>query len=264
MAVAVLAVGLLASAAQWHTTAADAHEESGFAHGEARSNVEAALEPPSSTMRDLPARSPTTADAHITAANDPEVREEEEEEEEPEPAEDPGTPVSSPPIDNLDPDELVREAAAQAAERREPDEDDPLEAALAERGRVVDAIETAAEAQSTEPELALALAWHESRFDPRAVSHAGAVGVLQVKPRTAQAMAEHLDEPLDPTVPIDNAHAGLAFLQKMIDDKGGLADALVAYNQGPAALREHGAYPQAEQFSTDVRASRDQLREVDW
>lgn len=152
----------------------------------------------------------------------------------------------------------------ETPERRPLDEGDPLEAALVEHGDLVDIIAAAAEDAGVEPELGLALAWHESRFDPAAVSSAGAVGLLQVMPRTAQLMSSYLGEPLDPRDPADNARAGLVFLDKMIDDHDGVARALIAYNQGPAALRAHGAYTGAERFSEHVRSSRDQLREVDW
>lgn len=40
-----------------------------------------------------------------------------------------------------------------------------------------------AQAQGVDPSLMIAMSWHESRFNRRAVSHAGARGAMQVMPR---------------------------------------------------------------------------------
>ncbi|TQV65656.1 lytic transglycosylase domain-containing protein [Exilibacterium tricleocarpae] len=76
----------------------------------------------------------------------------------------------------------------------------------------------------------------ESQGDTNAVSSAGAVGLLQLKPATASEMAgrqisaEALKQ--DPEL---NIQLGTAYLARMIDEKGSLEDALGAYNQGPNA-----------------------------
>lgn len=93
-----------------------------------------------------------------------------------------------------------------------------------------------------DPFLVLAVMREESRFDPQAVSRAGAVGLLQVLPATARAMAEGINAPqlLDPEV---NVRLGIQYLAAQLRAFGDPVLALCAYNAGPAAARRfaHGA-----------------------
>lgn len=86
--------------------------------------------------------------------------------------------------------------------------------------------------------LALSIARRESEFNPGAVSHAGARGLMQLMPRTGEAMAEVVGEDFELdrllTDPGFNATLGSAYLARLIDEYGP-AMALVAagYNAGP-------------------------------
>ena len=171
------------------------------------------------------------------------------------------------------PSRLARGAALEAAlvppmraredrTGRELDTDVPIEAALAAEPPVIEPIIEAAHRKRLEPELLVALAWHESRFNPDAVSHAGAVGVMQVMPGTLDWIAGELDRSLDPRDPADNALAAAAYLDRLLSAHDDATYALIAYNQGPTALANDGPYPAAETFAEDVLGTRDQLREV--
>src|SRR5690606_12918304 len=60
----------------------------------------------------------------------------------------------------------------------------------------------------------------ESAGDPRAVSRAGAMGLMQVMPETwAELRARHRLGP-DPFDIRDNIHAGAAYLREMLDHYG--------------------------------------------
>ncbi|WP_165491845.1 lytic transglycosylase domain-containing protein [Egibacter rhizosphaerae] len=166
--------------------------------------------------------------------------------------------------DGADADDGGHGAGGSDGELEPLDEDVPIEAALVDGPSVVQPIVAAAERKDIEPELALSLAWHESRFDADAQSVAGAVGVMQVMPETAERMADELDESIDPWDPADNALAASAYLTRMIDEHDNVENALIAYNQGPVALAEDGAYPEAQEFADNVLETRDRLREVDW
>ena len=158
---------------------------------------------------------------------------------------------------------LVPPAAARDGQTgRKLDTDEPIEAALAAEPPVVEPIIEAAERKHLEPELLVALAWHESRFNPDAVSHAGAVGVMQVMPGTLDWIADELDRTLDPRDPADNALAAAAYLDRLLSAHDDATLALIAYNQGPTALADDGPYPAAETFADEVLGTRDQLREV--
>ena len=96
--------------------------------------------------------------------------------------------------------------------------------------------------------LLAALAFQESRFDPKTKSRAGALGIMQLMPATAAELGFS-----DVRAPEANIEAGAAYLAKMRDlyaGEEGLAPeqqlnfALAAYNAGPtrvAALRELAA-----------------------
>lgn len=73
----------------------------------------------------------------------------------------------------------------------------------------------------------------ESAHDPRAVSPAGAMGLMQVMPGTWAALRAHHGLGDDPHDPRDNILAGTAYLREMWDRYGNVAAMLAAYNAGP-------------------------------
>lgn len=137
-------------------------------------------------------------------------------------------------------------------------------AALSEQPRIVDTLVDVARAHGMDPHLVVALAWHESRWDPTARSSAGAVGVLQVKPSTVERVSEEIGQPLRPRHPVDNATAGVIYLSWLQERFPTTRQALIAYNQGGGALREDGAYPSAAWFAEAVLATRDAFAKARW
>jgi soluble lytic murein transglycosylase-like protein len=104
------------------------------------------------------------------------------------------------------------------------------------------AIEKAAAATGLSPHLIETVARTESGLDPRAVSPAGAVGLMQLMPGTARTLG------VDPRDPAQNLMGGARYLRAQIDRFDGALDlALAAYNAGPARVaRRHGGPPIAE------------------
>ncbi len=88
--------------------------------------------------------------------------------------------------------------------------------------------------------LTAAQAYQESRFNPRARSREGAVGLLQILPRTAKALGfSHLTDPEEGT------HAGIAFLAELMGQlepelalQQRVRFALAAYNVGLGHLTD--------------------------
>lgn len=78
----------------------------------------------------------------------------------------------------------------------------------------------------------------ESAGDPRATSHAGAMGLMQVMPATYAELRGRLGLGPDPYDPRDNILAGAAYLRQM-HDRFGLAGMLPAYNAGPGRYETH-------------------------
>ncbi|MGB2123497.1 MAG: lytic transglycosylase domain-containing protein, partial [Candidatus Puniceispirillaceae bacterium] len=81
------------------------------------------------------------------------------------------------------------------------------------------------------PSVALAVAKIESGFRPHVVSSAGAIGVMQIMPRTGRdVFGLNRTELFDPAV---NIRAGVTFLNQLIERYDGRIDlALSHYNGG--------------------------------
>ncbi|GAB4067797.1 lytic transglycosylase domain-containing protein [Ancylobacter sonchi] len=74
----------------------------------------------------------------------------------------------------------------------------------------------------------------ESGGDPRAVSPAGAMGLMQIMPVTWDELRIHHGLGADPFNPRDNILAGAAYLRQLHDRYGSIRAMLAAYNAGPA------------------------------
>ncbi len=107
-----------------------------------------------------------------------------------------------------------------------------------------EAVQVAARKHGLDPLLLLAVARQESTFRASVASSAGATGVMQLMPATAQWLQKKEPEfagaaPLDLTRPADSLRLGSLYLKRMIEGQGGnLAYALAAYNAGPGNLRK--------------------------
>ncbi|AWB50902.1 hypothetical protein HYN69_19505 (plasmid) [Gemmobacter aquarius] len=88
----------------------------------------------------------------------------------------------------------------------------------------------------------------ESNYTQEAVSHAGALGLAQLMPGTA----DYLN--VDPSDPIENLDGGARYLLEQMAAFGSLELALAAYNAGPEAVRKYdGVPPYAETQSHIVK-----------
>jgi soluble lytic murein transglycosylase-like protein len=102
------------------------------------------------------------------------------------------------------------------------------------------AFASAAQRTGVPLQLLVATAYEESRMDPTARSGAGARGLLQLMPATAQELR------LDGDDPAVNVLAGASYLRQMLDRFGSVDLALAAYNAGPTAVARAGSAPTVE------------------
>src|SRR5690606_24077181 len=112
-----------------------------------------------------------------------------------------------------------------------------------------DLIEREAKRHGLDPYFVVALIRQESLFNPKAKSGAGAVGLMQVMPRTGRAVATRLgirnfrDEML--TDPEINIRIGTAILADHLRNYGGrVEDVLIAYNAGAGRLGRWRSFPE--------------------
>jgi soluble lytic murein transglycosylase-like protein len=90
----------------------------------------------------------------------------------------------------------------------------------------------------------------ESRFNPRARSHRGAVGLMQLMPRTARAYGVR-----NLTDPRDNIRAGVLHLKRLLSRHTSVRNAVAAYNAGSRSVRRHRGIPpyrETRQYVTKV------------
>ncbi len=132
-----------------------------------------------------------------------------------------------------------------------PDDADPITPDLAVPGEAVTqegalavppayaaAVERIAAANDLAPALLASLVWQESRWQPGAVSRAGALGLAQLMPATARTLG------VDPRDPVANLEGGARFLRAQLDlFDGDVEKALAAYNAGPARVLRAGGVP---------------------
>ncbi len=99
-----------------------------------------------------------------------------------------------------------------------------------------------------DPALLMAVAKAESDFDPKAVSHKGAKGLMQLMPETASDY--QVQDVFDPR---ENLRGAAAFLRDLLDEFGDLRLALAAYNAGPEKVRRYRGIPPYPETRAYVR-----------
>jgi N-acetylmuramoyl-L-alanine amidase len=125
------------------------------------------------------------------------------------------------------------------------------------RAAVGPMIDAAAARHGVDPALARAVAWQESGWNQAAVSHAGALGVMQLMPLTAGWIAtDILRRPVNPRSAADNIEAGVAYLAWLQRQTGDVSTALAAYYQGINSVRARGWFTDTRAYVRNVLALR--------
>ena len=106
------------------------------------------------------------------------------------------------------------------------------------------------EKYNIEPAIIKAVITAESNWNPEAVSHKGAIGLMQLMPSTAKDM--QVSNPFDPE---DNIEGGTKYLRHLLNRFNGDLDlALAAYNAGPAKVEKSGGIPAIGETNKFVRS----------
>ena len=114
----------------------------------------------------------------------------------------------------------------------------------------MDAIFTEASQLYGVPEKLLkAVAKAESNFNAKAVSKAGAIGVMQLMPATARSLG--VTDSFDPA---QNIMGGAKYLKENLERFGGnVSLALAAYNAGPNSVQKYGGIPPYKETQNYVK-----------
>jgi hypothetical protein len=110
-------------------------------------------------------------------------------------------------------------------------------------------VEQTAERHDVDPELVHAIIQVESDYDPAAMSHKGAMGLMQLIPATAQRFG--VQNPFDPK---QNIEGGVTYLRHLLDlFQGDLELSLAAYNAGENSVLRRGGIPAYTETRNYVR-----------
>ena len=118
-------------------------------------------------------------------------------------------------------------------------------------------IEHASARHGLDPNLIRAVIRAESNYRHDAVSHAGAMGLMQLMPGTAASLG--VTNPFDIS---QNIEGGTAYLRRMLNMFDNDLDlAIAAYNAGSGAVRRHGGIPPFAETQRHVPRVRQFLEE---
>jgi len=113
-------------------------------------------------------------------------------------------------------------------------------------------IRRAARKHQLDPDLIHAIIDTESAFNPKAISRTGAIGLMQLMPRTAKSLGVR-----NSWIPRQNIYGGSKYFRQLLDIfNQDIKLSLAAYNAGPSAVKRAGYaipnYPETQRYVKKV------------
>ncbi|MFK5689046.1 LysM peptidoglycan-binding domain-containing protein [Ornithinimicrobium sp. LYQ92] len=119
--------------------------------------------------------------------------------------------------------------------------------------RVKEMITETSRRHGVDPSLMLALSYQESGWNHRAVSPANAIGAMQVIPSSGEWASSLVGRELNLLDPQDNVTAGVVIMRALQRSADSSDEAIGGYYQGLASVRQHGLFPDTEQYVGNIK-----------
>ncbi len=117
---------------------------------------------------------------------------------------------------------------------------------------VRDEVRRVARRHGVNPHMALAIAWQESGWQQHVRSSAGAVGTMQVMPKTGRWISVLVGRRLHLHRLHDNVLAGVVLYELLRRDHS-VRGALAGYYQGLGSVHAHGMYKSTKRYIRNVK-----------
>ena len=120
----------------------------------------------------------------------------------------------------------------------------------AQNNDIEELIATFSEKYGVDSDFIKAIIKQESGFNAKATSKKGAMGLMQLMPKTAESLGV-----LDAYNPSQNIEGGVKYLKGLLDKFDNNHElALAAYNAGPTAFKKYGGIPPYKETQNYVKA----------
>lgn len=120
--------------------------------------------------------------------------------------------------------------------------------------QLVNLISQVCKKHGVDEKLVNAVIMQESKYDPKATSKAGAMGLMQLMPATAKSLGVK-----DPYNTVQNVDGGVRYLKSMLKKyNGNVILALAAYNAGPGTVDKYDGVPpyaETQQYVRNILAN---------